>query len=151
VGRRLMVLAVLVAAIALMFVGVAAATGGFVSGGEVDSTDVGPTESSDSTDTTDTTLGNDENGGPGDPPDQSIDEGTTETSETSETTESTEVDAPEKGGAPADFGQTISSMRAAGDNTPAAVVMGKKVPGYYKKMAKATETTATTEAPPAAD
>lgn len=31
------------------------------------------------------------------------------------------------------FGQMISALRHAGDHTPAAVLMGKKVPGQSKK------------------
>jgi len=39
---------------------------------------------------------------------------------------------------------TISSLRAAGDHTPAAVIKGKKVPGYYKNHPTTTTTTQST-------
>lgn len=44
---------------------------------------------------------------------------------------------------PHPFGQTISSLRHEDDYTPAAVLMGKKVPGYY--ATSSTETTVSTE------
>ena len=46
---------------------------------------------------------------------------------------------------PHPFGQTVSALRHAGDHTPAAVLMGKKVPGYYATTTTAPESTTTTE------
>jgi hypothetical protein len=47
---------------------------------------------------------------------------------------------------PDNFGGTILALRQAGDHTPAAVIKGKNVPGYYKKhpVTTTTQTTATT-------
>jgi hypothetical protein len=42
---------------------------------------------------------------------------------------------------PHPFGQTVSALRHAGDHTPAAVLMGKKVPGYYADATTAPTTT----------
>jgi hypothetical protein len=148
VGKRVLTLLVMVAAIALLIAGVAAAAGGLAPSDEVSLS-------------TSSSLPPDAQGG---------DEVTTETTET---TEATEITAPtettdlttdttaELGDTetadeattnstvhPDNFGGTISSLRHSGDHTPAAVIKGKKVPGYHKNMTTTTEPTTTAEAPP---
>lgn len=59
------------------------------------------------------------------------------TTASSSSTDSTTVSTTK----PHPFGQTISSLRHAGDFTPAAVIMGKKVPGYYATTTATTEVT----------
>lgn len=50
---------------------------------------------------------------------------------------------------PHPFGHTVSGLRQAGDHTPAAVLMGKKVPGHGKKTSGDGVPTAVTEEAPA--
>jgi hypothetical protein len=58
------------------------------------------------------------------------DEGqTTDTTTPAETTPTSDPDDPEDG-EESTFGQIISALREAGDHTPAAIIMGKDVPGW---------------------
>jgi hypothetical protein len=96
--------------------------------------------------TTDTTASTTDTNAPGTDTtapttDTTVDQGTTETTQPGDTATS-QVTGKVKTSTthPDNFGGTISSLRHSGDHTPAAVMKGKKVPGYNKKV-----TTTTTE------
>jgi hypothetical protein len=135
-------LVLLVAALALICVGAAGAAGGLVPGEETSTTDLSSPES---TASTEATLGDDESTDPGDATTETTDELVSEEEGTGDTGDADDAVHPDN------FGRTISSMRAAGDHTPAAVVMGKKVPGYYKKMSTTTEPDAGGGTPPSGE
>ncbi len=86
------------------------------------------------------------------------------TETTADTPEATETTSPTEGSESEDslldpdpttegepFGHTISSLRHEGDHRPAAVVMGKTVPGWEKHAATTTTTTAGTTPDSATD
>jgi hypothetical protein len=140
VGKRLLILTAMVAAIALLIAGVAAAAGGLAPSDDVSlhpSSSLPP----------DTQAG-DEVTAESTEPTESADPSTYTTADL-EDTETTDEVTTEPTVHPDNFGGTISSLRHAGDHTPAAVLKGKKVPGFYKKTTTtATEPTTTSEAPP---
>jgi hypothetical protein len=74
--------------------------------------------------------------------DTTVGESTTDTTQPGDTT-TTAGATTSSTTHPANFGGTISRLRKAGDHTPAAVIKGKKVPGYYKKHTTTTTTQAT--------
>jgi hypothetical protein len=146
----------LIGAIALLIAGVAAAAQG-LGGGEEQVTDpstassntdsdvMEPTGVSEPTTVIDPTVVTDSTEA-GEPTTEST-QPTTYTSEPGGITDTSE-ETPEPAVHPDNFGGTISSMRHAGDHTPAAVVRGKMVPGYQKKATTTTtQPTVTTEAP----
>jgi hypothetical protein len=144
VRKRILGLIVVAAAIALLIAGVAAAAGGLAPSGDVPSSSpssLAPeTQGSDETTTESTGLVTE-------PTDLTTDT-TAELHDTDAgpaTTESAGEAPPESTVRPDNFGRTISSLRHSGDHTPAAVIKGKKVPGYHKKMTTTTESTAAGE------
>ncbi len=141
-GKRLLILMLMVGAIALLIAGVAAAAGTFGEGDEpatdpntvssdTESTATDPTDAIEPIDTSEVTEAID-------PTD------TSEVTEADEATESDEVTSTST----TNWGQRISGLRAAGDHTPAAVLKGKKVPGYYKKLTTTTQPVTATDTPP---
>jgi hypothetical protein len=126
VGRRLLTLVGMVAGIALLIAGVAFAAGDLAQSDET---------------TTTTTVAADP---------AALDDSSTSTTASTETPavgeDVTTVEdvptSPHDGG----WGTYISGLREAGIKTPAAVLMGKTVPGWEKKQPPATDTP-TTEAP----
>jgi hypothetical protein len=124
-GKRLLTLVAMVAGIALLIAGVALATD------ELGQTDEPTTATAVTVDPAD------------------VDEPTTSTTAGTETPvvgEEVTVDSVPTSPHDGDWGTYISGLREDGDNTPAAVLMGKTVPGWEKKHPSTTETS-TTEAP----
>ncbi len=124
----------LVGAALLLIAGVAAAAGGLAPSDDVSLSTSSPDET---TAPIDTTTVIDETTMPGD------ETTVTEPEETTTTvTDGDDLDDEGDGGLedetestgahPDNFGGTISSMRHAGDHTPAAIVKGKDVPGWQK-------------------
>jgi hypothetical protein len=125
-GKRLLTLVAMVAGIALLIAGVALATDGFAQSDEPTTTTTAVTVAPAAVDepTTSTTAG----------------------AETPDVGEEVTVDSIPTSPHDGDWGTYISGLREEGDNTPAAVLMGKTVPGWEKKQTSTSETP-TTEAP----
>ena len=138
-GKRILLMVGLVGAAVLLIVGVAAAAGGPApsepasTSSSLQASDTTLEQTSTAIETTDTTAVMSED---------------TTTTVMSEDTATTELEDGDNSPAahPANFGGTISSLRHAGDHTPAAVVKGKTVPGWTKKHPETTTTT-TVEVP----
>ncbi len=160
-GRRLLLVLIGAVVIVLVGAGVAAAAGAIVATGQETATSEEPGQAvlTDWDDTTTSTLTSTDELAP-DP-----DEGTTEGGDQGEVAEEPAGTGDEQSGDedgqygdgdgdgpgdalggehPNNFGKIISDLRAAGDHTPAAVIKGKKVPGYYKKLSGTGTTTTTT-------
>ena len=126
-GRRILILIGIAAAISLFIVGVAMAAGGIAPSDETTlstaTTMPGDTDTTTAPVSTDTTV-------PGDVTSTTAagDDGPGDTTHTSCTH-------------PANFGGTICSLRHAGDHTPAAEIKGKHVKGWEKKHPCPTTTT----------
>jgi hypothetical protein len=136
--RQRLNLLVAVGAALLLVLAVGAATAfaqGGILGASADTTvsSIDTTAVTDTTTTTSTTL-------------PSATDPTTSTSSTSlpPTTDTTVLGTPPSSTTTTNWGQYISGLRHAGDHTPAAVLKGKKVPGWYKHHPTTTATTGTT-------
>ncbi len=153
-GKRLLVVLIGAVVILLVGAGVAAATGAIGSAGEETATSEEPGQAilTDWQDTSTSTVTSAEELAP------DTDAGMTEEADQAKGAEELagmgeeqygeeygdEAEDSLDGQHPDNFGKVISELRAAGDHTPAAVIKGKKVPGYYKKLAGAGTTTTTT-------
>jgi hypothetical protein len=138
VGKRILVLLGVVVAAMLLIAGVAAAAGG-----PTPSKDVSLSTSSSYAPHTDTTAEATDTTG--------ITTAATPAAEDTTTTELSDDASTESSVHPDNFGGTISSLRHAGDHTPAAILHGHKVPGWQKNHPGSATTpgSTTTTAPPA--
>lgn len=152
-GKRLLIVLIGAVVIVLVGAGVAAATGAIGSAGQDTATgeEAGQAVLTESEDTPTSTVTSTEELAP------DTDSGTTQEGDQTGGAEEPAGTGDEQYGEengddaedslegqhPDNFGKIISELRAAGDHTPAAVIKGKKVPGYYKKLSGAGTTTTT--------
>lgn len=139
-GKRIVILMGMVTAVVLLIVGVAAAAGG-----PAPSEDLSPPSSSTTAVITDTTASSTDTTAPVTDTTAMAGDGTTTEVERGDEPTVTSCAHPDN------FGGTISSLRHAGDHTPAAVIKGKTVPGWSKKHPEATTTQTTTTVAPLED
>jgi hypothetical protein len=155
VGRRILILIGTAVAISLLIVGVATAAGGLAPSDETTISSVvttipGDTDTTTAPDSTDTTAVAPDSTDTTAAPETTDATIVTDTTVPGDVTSTTEAGDDGRGDTntscthPANFGGTISSLRHAGDHTPAAEVKGKHVKGWEKKHPAPTTTTTVT-------